>query len=140
MLTGNGVSQHIFYVYGVHIPRLLVMMKIVKRGRKMAFIVPDIKKTLEYRGRNAGTGKNGKEWLSLKCETLDEDNSLDYELTVPQDLQGDVYRLGLRKGDYIDVIFTARYGMGQGGSAYGYLQLQRCPMLVDIDDDGVVTE
>lgn len=104
----------------------------------MAFMVPGIKKTLEYRGRNGGVGSNGKEWMSLKCETLDDDDSITYEFTVPADMQGDVRRLGLRKGDYVDVLFTARSGMGQNGKAYGYLALDRPPIIVEIDEDGEV--
>lgn len=104
----------------------------------MAFLVPDIQKTLEYRGKNGGVGKNGKQWMQITCESLDEDNNVRYELTVPEDLQGDVYRLGLRKGDIVEVLFLARHGVGQSGSQYGYLQLQRCPILIELDENGEV--
>lgn len=104
----------------------------------MAFLVDDIVKTLEYRGRNERVGNDGRTWVSLKFEDLSEDARV-YEIGVPQDLQGDVYRVGLRKGDIVQVVFLARQGRSQSGRDYGYLQLQRVPVIVEVDEDGVVS-
>ena len=100
----------------------------------MAFTVPKIVKNVEFRALNSGISGNGTQWMSLKTESLDEGTTYDWEFTVPKDLQAEVYNLGLRKGDYMQCVFTARYGRAQSGREYGYLQLDKVPMT--FDDDG----
>lgn len=105
----------------------------------MAFLVDGIKKVVEYRGTNNGLRKDGKEWMSLRCESLGTSNTRMWEINVPESLQGAVYRMGLRKGDVIEVQFTARCGVAQGGRNYDYLELENEPQLLEVDDDGVVS-
>lgn len=106
----------------------------------MAFTVPEIVKTVEFRGLNTGTSGNGNSWMSLKVEyTTNSGSTIDWEINVPKDLQGNVYNVGMQKGDILDIEFVARNGRSQAGRDYGYLQLERVPQLVEIDEDGVIS-
>lgn len=105
----------------------------------MAFLVDGIVKVVEYRGVNSGLRKDGKTWMSLRTETIGDDNTRIFELNVPSDMQPDIMRLGLHKGEYMQVVFTARCGVTQGGRNYDYLELERVPELVDVDQNGEIS-
>jgi hypothetical protein len=104
----------------------------------MAFTVPDIVKTVEFRSLNTGMSNNGNQWMSLKVEYSGNNGTIDWEITVPKDLQGDIFNSGLRKGDICDIEFSARAGTARSGSAYSYLQLERVPSILEVDEDGVI--
>lgn len=101
----------------------------------MAYMVPNIVKNVEFRALNSGVSGNGTQWMSIKTESLDEGTTYDWEFTVPKDLQAEIYNLGLRKGDYMQVVFTARYGTARSGREYGYLQLDKVPTTFDEDGE-----
>lgn len=85
---------------------------------------------LEYRGMRSGTSKKtGNPWVSLICEDADASQ---VELSVPLDMQGEVYSLGLVKGDKI-VAHVVASASSDGNS---YVQLRYLPELVT--DDGEV--
>ena len=106
----------------------------------MAFTVPEIEKTVEFRGLNTGVGSNGKNWMSMKVEyTNNSGSTIDWEINVPQELQGNVYNVGMQKGDLLVVVFVAKNGRTQTGRDYGYLQLEQVPQLMEIDEDGVIS-
>lgn len=97
-----------------------------------------VKIMVEYRGMASGMGKNDKPWMSLQCETMDGSSEVHtIDVTVPHELQADVYGCGLRKGDVIEMDVTARAGTGQNGRAYSYIALNKVPKAV-ADYDGVV--
>ena len=105
----------------------------------MAFTVPEIEKTVEFRGLNTGVSGNGAQWMSLKVEyTTNSGSCIDWEINVPKDMQGSVYSVGLRKGDICNITFTAKNGRTQSGRDYGYLQLEQTPVVFEMDDDGVL--
>lgn len=106
----------------------------------MAFTVPEIVKTVEYRGLNTGVSGNGNTWMSMKVEyTTNSGSTIDWEINVPKDLQGNVYSVGMQKGDILDIAFVAKNGRSQSGRDYGYLQLMQVPQIINIDDDGVIS-
>ena len=106
----------------------------------MAFTVPEIVKTVEYRGLNTGVSGNGNSWMSMKVEyTTNSGSTIDWEINVPKDLQGSVYNVGMQKGDYLNIEFVAKNGRSQAGRDYGYLQLEKVPQIVEFDEDGVIS-
>ena len=58
---------------------------------------------------------------------LEDENANQLDVSVPSDLQGDVYGLGLRKGDIITVAIRA-VARNDGNS---YVQLRAIPELED---------
>lgn len=50
----------------------------------------------EYRGMRTGVGGNGRQWMSLVTESPDDASQLD--VSVPVELQDEVFKLALRKG------------------------------------------
>ena len=58
----------------------------------------------EYRTLRAGVGPKGP-WLSLVLENTEDARQLD--VSVPKDMQADVYNLGLKKGDILSLDVVA---------------------------------
>lgn len=90
----------------------------------------------EFRGITSGTGQNGSTWMRMKCEYEQDGDLQDLEVSVPKDLQSDLYNAGLRKADMVLLDVTARAGSTRKGESYSYVQLNNVPRL--IDDDGVL--
>lgn len=94
----------------------------------MAFAFNCVLEGVEFRAVRSGTGRDsGQPWMSLVLEDAD---SQQVEVSVPRDFQGDVYSLGLRKGDSVDVAVRA-VARNDGNS---YVQLRALPELVE--DEG----
>lgn len=94
----------------------------------MAFVLNCTLPSMEYRGLRTGTGKDsGRPWMTLVLEDSDA-NQVD--VSVPQDLQGDVYGLGLFKGDVLHVAVRA-VARADGNS---YIQLVAIPEIVDASE------
>lgn len=90
----------------------------------MAFVLSVTLENMEYRNLRSGVGKaSGKPWMSL---VLEDQASNQLDVSVPSDLQGDVYGLGLRKGDMITLAVRA-VARNDGNS---YIQLLALPELV----------
>ena len=91
----------------------------------MAFVINAQLNRMEYRSVRSGVGKeSGKTWMSL---VLEDENANQLDVSVPSDLQGDVYGLGLRKGDIVNVAIRA-VARNDGNS---YIQLRAIPELED---------
>lgn len=87
----------------------------------MAFVLNVAMEDMEYRAIRSGVGKeSGKPWMSL---VLEDENSNQVDVSVPQELQGDVYGLGLRKGDIVNLLIRA-VARNDGNS---YIQLRAIP-------------
>lgn len=83
----------------------------------------------EYRGVVSGvSAKTGNPWMSLKFE---DEEAEQFQVSVPLDMQGDVYNLGLRRGTYYIVLLRA-VATADGNN---YLQLLALPEL-DEDEEG----
>lgn len=82
--------------------------------------VPDV----EYRGCQSGTSKEGRPWMSLIFEDKDTNQ---ISVSVPSDMQGDVYSLSLRKGDMC-VINVRAVARADGNS---YVQLRAIPEILE---------
>lgn len=96
----------------------------------MAFVLNVSMNDMEYRAIRSGVGKeSGKPWMSL---VLEDDSSNQVDVSVPQDLQGDVYGLGLRKGDIVNLLIRA-VARNDGNS---YVQLRAIPEKVDDSEIG----
>lgn len=94
----------------------------------MAFRVNVTYECIEFRGIQSGTSReSGRPWMSL---VLEDSETNQISVSVPQDLQGDVYSLGLRKGDEVAVSFVA-VARADGNS---YLQLSAAPELLEDED------
>ena len=81
----------------------------------------------EYRGYNEGVGKSGP-WYSLILENPDNARQLD--VSVPNDLQGEVQRLGLHKGDKLTISIVA-----VSTSQYSFVRLVKVLQVVDSDGE-----
>lgn len=91
----------------------------------MAFVLNCTLESIEYRGLRTGVGqKSGRTWMSL---VLEDSNSCQVEVAVPNDLQSDIYSLHLQKGDYLNVAIRAT-ARSDGQS---YVQLLAVPELVE---------
>ena len=67
----------------------------------MAFRIECVLDHMEYRGIQSGTStKTGKPWLSL---VLEDPKCNQVSVSVSQEMQGEVYSLGLTKGDKLRV-------------------------------------
>lgn len=104
----------------------------------MAFLVDGIVKNVEFRSLNSGPRKDGKTWMSIRTESLGNQNTRIWEINVPNDMQSEIYNLGLKKGDCLNVVFTARCGTSQGGRSYDYLELEHVPELIEVTADGEI--
>lgn len=91
----------------------------------MAFRIEAMLQGYEYRGVKTGQGKNGT-WMSL---VLEDPNSYQMEVSVPGDLQADVYGMRLSKGNVLNVPVIAAAGFSNNRS-YNYLQLTGLPVIV----------
>ena len=91
----------------------------------MAFRLNVHLENYEYRGMRTGNGEHGA-WMSLVLENLEDSRQLD--VSVPRDMQGDIYNLGLKKGDalVLDVVAYA-------GNEYSRVTLSALPSVVDPD-------
>lgn len=101
----------------------------------MSFNFEALIKGAEFRGKQGGTSDNGNPWLRLKFEvpTISGDSD-DLMVSVPKDNIGDVYSLGLRKGDIVNMVVRARVGMTQKGGNYDYVQLADLPVIVEDEE------
>ena len=91
----------------------------------MAFAINVTLADMEFRGLQSGTSsRTGKPWMSLIFEDADT-NQL--SCSVPVDMQGDVYSLGLRKGDKCVISFRA-VARADGES---YVMLRAVPEIQD---------
>ncbi len=98
----------------------------------MAFVLNCSLESVEFRAMRTGVGRDSKKsWMSLVLEDSDSNH---LEISVPQDLQGEVYGLSLQKGDILKVDIRA-VARNDGNS---YVQLRGVPMLL-VDADGVVS-
>lgn len=101
----------------------------------MAFSFECFVKGAEYRSKNGGTSDNGNPWLRMKFETPTQDgNSDDLWVSVPKDLIGEVYQLGIKKGELVNLVLRPRCGMAQSGGSYDYVQLVDVPVIVEDDE------
>lgn len=91
----------------------------------MAFRIKTVLEDYEYRGIKTGEGKNGI-WMSL---VLEDEDSFQLEVSVPSNFQADVYSLGLKKGDLVNVPAVASAGFSNN-KAYSFVQLTALPTLV----------
>ena len=95
----------------------------------MAFVLNVTLERMEYRAVRSGVGKeSGKPWMSL---VLEDEYSNQLDVSVPQDIQGDVYGLSLRKGDMVNLSIRA-VARNDGNS---YIQLRAIPELVSDGTD-----
>ncbi len=91
----------------------------------VAFRITCVLDSMEYRAIQSGRSqKTGNPWMSLVFENSDADQ---LSVSVPSDMQADVYGLGLRKGDMC-VICVRAVAMADGNS---YVQLVALPELMD---------
>lgn len=92
----------------------------------MAFRIPAVL-DVEYRGSRSGVAqKTGNQWLSLMFEDKDCNQ---ISVSVPAEMIGDVYHLGMVKGEryFVAIVATAR---ADGNS---YVMLTALPELQDED-------
>lgn len=101
----------------------------------MSFNFEALIKGAEYRSKQGGTSDNGNPWLRLKFEvpTISGDTD-DLIVSVPKDNIGEVYSLGLRKGDIVNMVIRARVGITQKGGSYDYVQLADLPVIVEDEE------
>lgn len=91
----------------------------------MAFVLNVNLSPVEYRGMQTGvSSQTGKPWMSLVFEDADTNQ---VSVSVPQDMQGDVYNVGLQKGDYCAVGIRA-VARVDGNS---YIQLSAVPEILE---------
>ena len=91
----------------------------------MAFRISCVLDCMEFRAIQSGRSqKTGNNWMSLVFEN---DEAEQLSVSVPSDMQSDVYSLGLRKGD-VCVISVRAVAMADGNS---YVQLTALPELAD---------
>lgn len=94
----------------------------------MAFVLQCTLEHMEYRGMRTGTGnKSGRPWMML---VLEDGDAQQVELSVPADMQGDVYSLGLMRGD--EVYCAVRAVARNDGNAY--VQLLALPEIYEGED------
>lgn len=95
----------------------------------MAFVLNVTLDNMEYRHILTGvSSQSGKPWMSLVFEDK-EANQI--QASVPNDMQGDVYGLGLRKGDMC-VIAVRAVARNDGNS---YVQLTALPEIYEGEDE-----
>ena len=94
----------------------------------MAFRLDVTLGSVEYRGMRTGKStKTGNPWMSLVLEDSDANQ---IEVSVPQDMQGDVYGVGLRKGDMLALGIRA-VAMSDGNS---YIRLTALPQILESEE------
>lgn len=91
----------------------------------MAFVLNVTLPEVEYRGMQSGTSReSNRPWMSLVFEDKDTNQ---VSVSVPADLQGDVYSLQLHKGDYCAISIRA-VARADGSS---YVQLTALPEILE---------
>lgn len=97
----------------------------------MAFVIQCELRNVEFRGLQSGVGReSGRPWMSL---ILEREDASQVSVTVPQEMQPELYSMSLRKGDLLNVDVRA-VARADGQS---YVQLVALPLLV-ADADGVI--
>ena len=94
----------------------------------MAFKFNALLDGYEYRGRRVGTGSNGKQWMSLILESPEDSSQID--VSVPVDLQDDVYSLNLQKGDFVTCNVLA-----VSSEKYSFVRVTSVPVVYDADGE-----
>lgn len=95
----------------------------------MAFVLSCMLDHMEYRGMRTGTGsKSNQPWMLL---VLEDGDAQQVEVSVPRDMQGDIYSLGLRKGDFIMACVRA-VARADGNS---YVQLVALPEIYEEEEE-----
>lgn len=95
----------------------------------MAFVLSCTLDHMEYRGMRTGTGsKSNQPWMML---VLEDGDAQQVEVSVPRDMQADIYSLGLRKGDFIMACVRA-VARADGNS---YVQLVALPEIYEDEDE-----
>lgn len=96
----------------------------------VAFRIACTLESMEFRAIQSGrSAKSGNNWMSLVFENPDAEQ---LSVSVPSEMQADVYSLGLRKGDMC-VISVRAVAMADGNS---FVQLTALPELMDESADG----
>lgn len=94
----------------------------------MAFALECNLSEVEYRACRAGKSQStGNLWMSLVFEDMDAQQ---IECSVPQDMQGDVYSLGLCRGDVCNIAIRA-VARADGNS---YIQLRAVPEVLEEEE------
>lgn len=94
----------------------------------MAFVINATLSEVEYRACKSGTGQtSGKPWMSLVFEDYDANQ---IECSVPQDMQGDVFSMELKRGDLCNIAIRA-VARADGNS---YVQLVALPVVLVEDE------
>lgn len=95
----------------------------------MAFVINCVLDGMEYRGMQSGVGReSGRPWMSLIFETEDASQ---LSVSVPSDLQSEVYSKQLQKGCVCSISIRA-VARADGQS---YVQLTDLPFVI-ADADG----
>lgn len=93
----------------------------------MAFSLPVHLEGYEYRAMRTGQGQNGV-WMSIVLENPEDARQVD--ISVPQDMQSDVYNLHLAKGDVLELNVVA-----YAGADYSRVRLVEIVGVVDADGE-----
>lgn len=81
----------------------------------------------EYRGLRSGVSSNtGKSWMTMILEEP-EGGARQMSVSVPEDMQADIFNLGLRKGDFISCEV-----LGRVTDNYQFIQLVSIPELYEV--------
>ena len=94
----------------------------------MAFAFNASLSEVEYRACRHGTSNaSGRTWMSLIFEDYD---ATQIECSVPQDMQGDIFSMELKRGDVCDIAIRA-VARADGNS---YVQLVALPLVYEKDE------
>lgn len=94
----------------------------------MAFSLQVTLPEVEYRGMQTGVSQqNGRQWMSLVFEDSDTNQ---ISCSVPSELQGDIFSLGLSRGTWCAISIRA-VARADGNS---YVQLLALPQILDGED------
>lgn len=93
----------------------------------MAFSLPVHLEGYEYRALRTGQGQNGT-WMSIVLENPEDARQVD--ISVPKDMQSDVYNLSLTKGDVLTLEVVA-----YAGADYSRVRLVEIVSVVDKDGE-----
>lgn len=100
----------------------------------MAFRFGLVIEDAEFRGLSSGLGKNDRTWMSLRIEYQGLGGEVETtEVSVPSEMQADVYAMGLKKGQMMNLPVVVAAGRRRDGSSYDYIQLTALPMADDPD-------
>lgn len=94
----------------------------------MAFSINCVLSDMEFRALQTGTSsQNNRTWMSLVFEDAEANQ---VSVSVPSDMQSDVYALALRRGDLCTIAIRA-VARADGNS---YVQLRAVPELLEEDE------